>query len=105
MNKYGPENEKVYLKFWRKVEEKLIYKMVFALCLGLCGALFASLIAALVLISRGIDLQWTLLLIGIGFIIPIILSPIQYKRFSKRYHEHIQFHKNKNTDDFLKKLN
>lgn len=99
---YEPQNEKFYIRFWAKAEMKVIYKMIFALICGLCGALFAILMAVLMLLDG--DFKWTLILIGFGFIVSIILSPYQYKIFSKNYREHVKFHESKNTQTFMAKI-
>lgn len=92
------------LSFWRRVEERFTYKIIFALLFGLCGALFAVLMALLVLVPRNIGLKWIFFLIGFGFIVSIVLAPIQYRICSKRYHEYVDVHQRKNTDPWMKKL-
>ena len=89
-NKYEPQNEKFYIRFWRNVEKKAIYKFIFVLMYGLGGALFAILMAVLML--RDVDFKWTLVYIGSAFTVSIILSPFGYKRFRKKYREYEKFH-------------
>lgn len=101
-NKYDPQYDKFYIRFWAKVEKKVLYKIIFALIYGLCGALFAILMAVLML--RDVDFKWSLILIGFTFIIAIIVSPFEYKRFSKNYREHVKFHESKNTQTFIAKI-
>lgn len=101
-NKYKPQNERFYIRFWGKVEKKFVYKMIFALMYGLCWALFAVLMAVLLL--RDVDFKWTLVLVGFAFIVSLTLSPFQYKRFSKSYRDHMKFHQDKNTQTFIEKI-
>lgn len=96
MNKeFDTQKEKFYIEFWGKVEQRMLFKLIFALIYGINWALFAVLMSVLLL--RDVDFKWTLLLVGFTFIVSIILSPFQYKRFSKSYHSHKNYHRDKHT--------
>ena len=92
--------------FWGNVESKAGYKCLFVLLMGVYGATIGTFFALLML--YGYELKWIFTLIGIGFGIGVILSPLQYKQYKKKYQKYLeneQSNQTKNTSLFIDKLN
>ena len=92
--------------FWGNVESKAGYKFLFVLLMGLFGASIGTFYALLMLYKY--ELKWIFTLIGFGFILGVILSPLQYKQYKKKYRKYLeneQFLQSKNVSSFIDKLN
>lgn len=92
--------------FWGNVKSKASYKFLFVLLMGLYGASIGTLNALLIL--YGYELKWILTIIGFGFSLGVVLSPLQYRHYKKKYRKYLeneQFLQSKNTSSFIDKLN
>lgn len=93
------------MSFWEKIESKIAFKLLFVLLVGLYGASIGLLMALLLL--YGYDSKWIFILIGFGFSLGIVLSPLEYRHFKKKYRKYIdneKFIQKKDTSKFIEKL-
>ncbi|WP_020619880.1 hypothetical protein [Paenibacillus daejeonensis] len=77
-----------YIDLWSKVETRPGYKVLFVLFMAAWGAAIGLFFTLLLL--QGVDMKYKIAFILCAALIHVVLSPLQYKLWSRKYHYYLR---------------
>lgn len=77
-----------YINVWSKVETWPFYKVLFVLFMAAWGAAIGLLFTLLLL--QGVVMKYKIAFILLAALTHVVLSPLQYKLWSRKYHYYLK---------------